>query len=655
MAVSKKKVARVKGTTTKKSPSLKDASKQKSDFIPFFAGEETIASVTSSTSTRTRRNRAATTNIIESDRYPNIKNVPYPYSSSTDGVDVKTAIDLCQKAYWGFPLLRNTIDVMTELSNSPIYLKGGTKKSRDFLSRWLRKIKIWKLKDQFFREYYRSGNVFLYRLDGKFSEEDVKKMNQIYGQEVRDLPLRYILLNPKDIKAEHSSSFDSSFQFVKILNGYEIERLRNPKTDEDKKIFESLTPQQKANIRSGRPATISVDKKRLYAAFYKKQDYEPLSVPMAFSVLESIESKMELQKIDMQIARTADWMILLITMGAKPEEGGINSNNIRAMQALIANESVKRTLVADYTTKGEWLIPDISKILNKEKYAQINEDILQGLNSVLFSSNEKFANTHIKVQVFIERLKEARQAFVEEFLQDEVKRVSEIMGFKSFPTVHFEEISLKDESALMRIYTQLASLGVLTPEETIESIETGKLPTPEESLESQRKFKELKEEGLYSPIMSSSSGGTEGGEDEDPESNQGRPSGINTPQSTKNVSPIGDGPQNSSTLGYSMNLMQGVIKAADELETKLENALRKRFKIKKGSELTQDQQGIIENLLFNIMTNEDKKSWVSHIKNYIDSPKPMNPEKANDIDEIAAKHGLSTRESVILFLSKKEE
>ena len=75
---------------------------------------------------------------------------------------------LCQKAYANVAIVRNTIDITTEFANTDIYLDGGTERSREFFQKWFEKIKLWKLKDQYFREYYRSGNIFLYRISRRF-------------------------------------------------------------------------------------------------------------------------------------------------------------------------------------------------------------------------------------------------------------------------------------------------------------------------------------------------------------------------------------------------------------------------------------------------------------------------------------------------------
>lgn len=590
-------------------------------------GQESKASSSDYKASRTKKVYNTTPSL--SDKYDNINNCSNPFNFSETGAEAREAIRLCQLAYWGFSLLRNTIDVMTELSNSNIYLKGGNKASRDFTNKWLEKINIWSLKDKFFREFFRSGNVFYYRFDGIMTTEEISKMQQTYAKKKIKIPLKYILLNPALISVENTSNFIDA-NYYKVLNSYEIERLKFPKTEEDVKIFESLTPDEQKKIREGQDPMITLDKERLYAIFYKKQDYEPLACPMAFSVLDDINRKMELKKIDDQIMRTSDWSILLMTMGAEPDKGGINYDNIRHMQELLANQSVKRVLVADHTTKGEWLIPDIDKILGQEKYKQVNEDIQMGLNSILFTSGEKFANATIKVQVFVERLKEARQAFLNEFLLPEIKKLCKSVGYKDYPTVYFEEISLKDEAQFARIYTQLASIGMLTPEETLQALENGELPNAESSIESQKKFKSLRDSGLYEPLV--------GGNNKQ----EGRPTGSGTPQTTKKVKPIG-------TKGFSMSKLVENSKEFGLIKSKIEKKLKSKFKIK---ELDETQSNIAKILAQTIMVNEDKGSWDESIAKYVQTPVEISKEKSSEIEAIGSEFSTVFDDSVLLYLSK---
>ena len=74
-----------------------------------------------------------------------------PYNYGIDGVNVRDAIELCQKAYCNIAIFRNSVDMMSDFANSTLYLEGGSARSRTFINAWLKKIKIWNLKDQFFR------------------------------------------------------------------------------------------------------------------------------------------------------------------------------------------------------------------------------------------------------------------------------------------------------------------------------------------------------------------------------------------------------------------------------------------------------------------------------------------------------------------------
>jgi hypothetical protein len=537
---------------------------------------------------------------------------------------------------------------MTEFSCSKIYFTGGNKKSRDFLDALFKKINIENFVDKFFREYYRSGNVFIYRFDYKVKQDDIAKITQVFGSEslgassTLELPSKYMVLNPADIQYGGNISFVNG-NYYKILTDYELQRLRNPTTDEDKEVLRSLTEENRLKIQrktysgAGAYITIPLDTKQVSAVFYKKQDYEPFSVPMGFPVLEDINWKQEMKKMDMALTRTTQQAVLLITMGSELKSGALNINqkNIEAMQALFQNQSVGKVLVSDFTTKAQFIIPDIANILDPKKYEVVNTDIQQGLNNILIG-DEKFSATSIKVNIFFQRLEQGRQAFLNDFLAPEIKRLCKNMGFKNFPTPHFEEIDIRDASVWQRVSAQLVQLGVLTPEEGIQAIETGRLPIFDESVESQRKFKDLKEEGLYAPVASGA--GAAGG------LNTGRPQGAKSPQSTKNVSPNGGSKKAPALASYSMKNVSSVFKEYEILASKVEEFLQKKHKKKS---LTTEQKSIAEKMAQNIIINEDKVNWDYSIKAYCEG-KQDNQEKINKLLEIAEEHSVDLFSAAIL-------
>ena len=594
-----------------------------------------------------RRNVSSTIN--RTDKYKNIEDglIPFRYSSgikNSSNMDIRDAVILCQKAYYNFAIFRNTIDLMTEFSSSNIYFQGGSQKSRDFFEALFKKINIWDLQDKFFREYYRSGNVFLYRFDALVKNEDVNKITQTFGLSAKassiNLPAKYIVLNPADIQIGGGINF-SIGRYYKILSDYELERLKSPKTDEDLEVFKSLPPETQKMIKQKTIGTLTIplERERLAAVFYKKQDYEPFAIPMGFPVLDDINWKSEMKKMDMAITRTMQQAILLVTMGTEPDKGGVNQKNLEAMQKLFENQSVGRVLIADYTTKAEFVIPDIGNIIGPAKYEVVDRDIQIGLNNILIG-NEKFANQSIKVQVFIERLKQARQAFINEFLVPEIRRISKDLGFKNFPTPNFEDIDLKDDIQYSRVYSRLIELGILTPEEGIRAIETGRLPDASESTESQMKFKDLKDKGLYQPII----GGAKNQE-------AGRPAGTSgIQQQTKNVKPIGKGDQSKASLeNFSLTKIKNNLILAQKLDEEICSTLRKMHNIKK---MTNEQKNIADQISKIIISNESPENWNSSIEKYIQSPHDKNDVMVSSILNISSEHQVDTYLASILYHSK---
>lgn len=634
-----------------------EAAAKANDGAPFMISEASTSPITS-----TRRNVAG--NIDRTDRFKNIDDglVPFKintgYGNGQSTVDIKDAIILCQKAYYNFSQFRNVIDMMTEFSVSNIYFRGGSSKSREFFESLFKKINLVTLQDKYFREYYRSGNVFTYRFDATVKEADIKKITQTFGAQIPrkpnnninnipledpnalKIPVRYIILNPADIRLLGTANFGIAI-YQKILTEYELMRLRYPQTPEDEELYQSLPDDTKRLIENKKMTFVPLflQPGKMYITFYKKQDYEPFAVPMGFPVLEDINYKHELKKMDMAISRTMQQMILLVTAGTDPDKGGINQKNLEALRKLFENQSIGRILVADYTTKAEFVIPQISDILDPKKYEVVDRDINNGLNNILLGG-EKFANQVQKTDVFLARLRQARQTFLNDFLFPEIKRLSQELGFKNYPVPYFEDFNLKDDSAHEKVYTRLMELGILTPEEGIRAIESNVLPSKDENLLSQKEYKTQREDGLYQPLIGGmkQQDGTPGG--------AGRPAGSTAPQTTKKISPIGT----KASESYSLSRVKENMVVAQDLDAEIEKHLKKKFKIKK---LNEQQNQVSQGISSLIMANEEPANWVNSIASYCEKPIGSNPDRAKQIDEIAAEHGVDGYLASLLYISKK--
>jgi len=620
---------------------------------PIYVAKASYSRNNGPTGSSTRRKNSGPRTPI-SDAYSNINELSVPFSYGKNGnADIKEAIVLCQKAYFHVSILRNTLDVLAELSDADIVLYGGTKASKNFIKKWMNSAQINDVKDQFFREYYRSGNVFLYRVFAEYSPTEIESMKKIYasnenlveqdsGFPKNNIPIRYVLLNPLDI--ENCGGIFGQNVFKKVLSGFEAERINNPTTDEERRLLKKIQEENPKKI--GRIANdkiyMDLDRKRLIFAFYKKQDYEPFAVPFAFPVLRDINWKLELKKIDQSVSRSLENSILLITMGAKKEEGGINPKNMAAMKRLFENESVGRVLVADYTTKAQFIIPEIEKILGSEKYKTVNQDIKEGLQNIFFE-DAKYSNIEIKMKVFLEKLKEGRRIFLEKFLQPEIKKVCKEIGFTKSPTVRFRSTTMLNEGEIKKAAIRLMELGILPPKQGVDSLNNGELPDPSEIGEGQLEYKKQREEGQYVPLV----GGTPLYSEEESAPKEGAP---------VKIPPKAVGRPKKDSIAkeelISVKNVAEIMKEISSLEGFAVGCAKKEYNKKK---LSGPQSEAVMSLCKAVVLSNEKGNWKKTIEACISNPSSsidkliIKPE----ILEICEKYKTDEFEGAIIYHSKK--
>lgn len=593
--------------------------------------------------------------------YPNIMSGLIPYTLGDDGYyGVSEAINLCYAAYFNFALLRNAVKLLRDFSVSPIHVKTTNQRVKTFIETWMDAVGMNAFLMQFFLEYYRSGNVFVYKFSGQIDEDGMNMLRQAYAGATDRMsptvPIRYIILNPTQVYLQLGPV--APYSYVRMLSTYEIQRLKNPQTQEDQQVLESMPEAVQQQIKS--PGAypylyVPLDPKRLFTVFYDKMDYEPLAVPMAFPVLPDIEYKLGLRRMDMALAAQVERMILLVTTGRPADQWNKTpKSNIEALQNIFSNQTIGRVLVADYTTKAEWIIPDFKELLGSAKYQQVDKDIKEGLQYMFFGE-EKFANASIKVKIFIEGLKEGRRAFMEGFLIPEVKKVCEQMGFRNVPEMAFEDIMIEDQALMNRLYVQMAQLGLLTAAELNEAMDTGMLPTPEQSVEHQEEYKEARKKGLYTPLApekAEGSGSSVG---------KGRPGGTGgTPATRKVATPIGQQKVRTAGIEAAMDRAQareaapegdtlrdgkwrfGLQRIAENivslngLKGAVEEALARKWKVK--GELGAEERGvaaaIAQSIAFNETEGSGGKGWLKAIPAYIKQPKDLPETVAASLLEI---------------------
>jgi hypothetical protein len=571
--------------------------------------------------------------------YPMIDSLPTPFNMDGPYIDISDTIILCQKAYFGVSIFRQTVDIMTEFSNSEVLFKGGTTQSRAFFQDWWEKIDGFNLGDKFYREWFRSGNLVLFRMDVSAQSEVIRKMRKAYAVEIKaaevEIPLKYIILNPAEIKALSSGSFHDG-EYVKTLSSYEISKIKSLPQEEGILFNSNLIKNEQGNIQF-----LRLTPDQTYFIFAKRQDYEPFAVPMFYSVLDDIDLKLQFKKIEKIASRSAEYIILLAKAGSDTIP---NPKALSALHDIFNTGTIGRFLVADHTTELEFVIPEINRILGSEKYKQVNDDIAAGLMNI-FMGDDKFANSSIKTNILLERINESRRAFLENFLNPEIRRIAKLLGYSKYPKAYMAEVDLQDKASYAKMIAQLMGMGSLTAAEGLESIQNGYLPTPEESVENQKAFKKYRDEGLYEPVL--------GGSNKDPNQEGGRPTGKGTPQTTQKVKPIGTkASQENAHFYFSLSKLENIIKASSELNSEVQKLTRSKFKIKK---LNKNQVEACNGISELIVANEASDKWMDIAKEYVESPRKIYDERADLIDNIMEAHKTDRYTAILLSHCLREK
>ena len=380
---------------------------------------------------------------------------------------------------------------------------------------------------------------------------------------------------------------------------------------------------------------IKIDPTKLHVSFAKKQPYEPFAIPFGFSVLGDINAKLEMKALDMAIMRTVEMAILHVKHGESKSQygGGINAAVGEALKNIFQNGTVGRTLVTDFTVDAEFIIPDLQKVLGPEKYTIINQDIREGLQNIIVGE-EKYGNTQAKINVFLEKLREARQSFLNDFLQPEIKRIAKQLGFRVYPTVKFVDLSLQDNTEVMRIANRLAELGLLSPKELMRVFHHGEFPTAEQIGTEQEQYVKEREEGKWNPLSPVATQSQPAAE-LDPNtvySIDNRPTptaspGANKPKAKGINQPAGR-PSKAS-----LETLKEVAHAAQKLENMIIQAI--------GGELNSDQKELAHELMVQIIACESKENWESRAKECLaDSKKMLKLQPLSEVLECSAESGL---------------
>lgn len=433
-------------------------------------------------------------------------------------------VRLCQLAYFNNGTVGNVIDIMQEFSSAGLDFISTKKASKEAIFTWSDAVGLRGFIDQIFLEYYRSGNVIIYRFEGA-----LPALIQGGGMSIAPntkIPVRYTLLNPANIKVSFGLFGNVSYQIV--IPAVEVQKLLEALKKDPEAVssypaeFKEILSQN-VGRRGTQDAMVTLNPDNLITLFRKKQPYECYAVPFLARVLDDIDFKRELRNMDRAISRVVARMLIHVKIGKDdkfPSKASIDN-----ISNMLANPSTSTYLVTDHMVDIAQHFPDVASMLDPRKYEAVNRDILQALGISAAATGDgagSFSNNFLGIKVLVERIQDGRSQVMDSFLIPEVNRVAKALRLKVDIIPNILGVDLNDEKEWAKIYSRLGELGVFSPQSVIESIRDRRLPTYTEEVERQGEAKELRDKGLFQPVLNK--GGTS--------DKSGKPTGTVTPPQT---------------------------------------------------------------------------------------------------------------------------
>jgi hypothetical protein len=271
----------------------------------------------------------------------------------------------------------------------------------------------------------------------------------------------------------------------------------------------------------------------------------------------------------------------------------------------------------------------------------------------------------------MDKLDEARKAFLNDFLNREIRRVSTSLGFRSYPTAKFVEIDSKDQAELLRITTRLMELGVLTPQQGLDVFNTGQFPKSEDIGITQEEFVKERKKGFYNPLVGGvpmithppppmpkgmGAGLPVSGLKNDKPPIAGKPVGKPAAQNSTPKSagrPTGKTSTKTKTIKgeYSRANIQSIISKIEHFRTNVESNVKEKYSVES---LNDTQKQIVDKLCESIVCSSEILEWNEKLQSCVNDITQIEElQTLNDILDISGKHELETYASAILYHSNK--
>jgi hypothetical protein len=464
----------------------------------------------------------STTNLYS--RYTS-NETPYTQALKTPE-DPHKKIELAVELYHKEPIIGTVIDLMVDFSSSGFTNECDDQEVKKLFDKWCKEVDMQNMIEGIFLEYYRSGNVAIYRSE-KSAKVKRKKGNKEVGS--YDFPAGYTILNPLNVSVEGSLLFNQDIIYL-TLNQDLIDLIKGA-TDSNKKyqsktISEIIPNEILKAVRSGNNK-VPLSPEFVTRITRKRQPYERYASPFIERIFEPVLYKQKLRMMDMSTIEGLVNQLITVTVGNN--EYPATDEDLTAIAELFQTPNKAYTIFWNHTLEVTFHKPEGIDTLAQDKYKQVNDDILAGLGVsrvLLDGQGANFSTAWVSILSLIERLDNARSK-VKDWIESEYERIAEENGLKVSPTIRFNRMNLREDNYIRDVLLAMYDRGLLDEEDILQ--ETGR---DYQAIVEMKKRNQKNSELFYPPEQPFQGnngrppGGNENGykdRDSNPEQNSGNP------------------------------------------------------------------------------------------------------------------------------------
>lgn len=386
---------------------------------------------------------------------------PWTTSTPTNDEPFETFVkntDLCRFFYKTEPVIRTVIDKLVEIGINDIIISKRGLSANEWRVFNLFKDRLLEFSTEMAQELLLSGLVVPEISYGSMEKEELAA-NGIKKYSKMIVPKSMWIRDPKTIKINSSIMSDSPSYFV-VIPEAEREFIKNkgkyPDGKEDKKLFELLKsyyPELVTGVNNGIEEFLIPDSSMIIRRKYLPEDPYPISYLVP--VLDALRHKRELRRMDFALIDKVIGAILHVKMGSDEfpmtdsdeDRGAIENLRRQLSYRFNSNQNLERIfqLITNHTIELKWVFPDVTTLLNIEKYADINQEILFGLGfpRVLITGEAERTGTSNPEISLISPIKtmESMRTKILKILKKICARMAEENKF-SVPDIKFKALNL---------------------------------------------------------------------------------------------------------------------------------------------------------------------------------------------------------------------